>query len=186
MNSREYQQAINAWAKSNFTYMDKIGYGMVEEIGEYCHHLLKSKQSIRRHALKGGRRAASEAYNVQALLNSELKDCLGDGMIFTLHWAEVNETFISFEETEQYCLNFGDVTNEYEGIATLLQCLSTVFRLEHGENDLPPRTEAQRTFNNFALIAKIRGWSWQDILQETWEEISKRDWTRYSINGKDK
>lgn len=191
LNAREFQQQIDSWAKNNFTYMDKIGYGMVEELGEYCHEILKSKQQIRRHALKGGVKdkdkaaVAFQQKHRDFALDANLKDCLADGMIFTLHWTETMETFISFEETEAYVRNFQDY-NENDAIAMLLQCLSCIFRLaaeEHDPNVLP-RTEAQRTFNNFALIAKVRGWNWFEILCDTWTEVRKRDWQKYPTDGK--
>lgn len=203
--AREYQEAIGAWAEHNFTYIDKVGFGIIEELGEYCHAILKSRQGIRRHALKGSTemkkvktspegmraQAAADARKKQEKLDEELSDCIADGMIFTLHWAQANETFISFEEARAYCEANAEMV-EFECISLLLQCMSLLIRLQTREfvytapELIPYRQCGQRIFNGFAMLAKSRGWRWENLLASTWEEVSKRDWIKYPTNGKDK
>lgn len=202
--SREYQSEIGAWANHNFTYIDKVGFGIIEELGEYCHAILKSRQGIRRHVLKGGlppmeriktspegvkAQATADAKKKQEKLEEDLADCIADGMIFTLHWAEANETFISFEETRQYLRQNNEMI-ELDCIAMLLQCMSTMIRLQtNGIEGLGVeafRGPSQRIFQNFAMLAKTRGWKWEPMLLATWTEVRKRDWIKYPENGKDK
>lgn len=187
--SREYQREIDAWAKHNFTYIDKIGYGMIEELGEYCHAILKSKQGIRRLALRGGVKVvAQEATFKWKKLEPLLKDAIGDALIFTLHWAEANETFISFDEVETYIENWKDRSENH----TIGMCLSVLAQLfffadekENRENNFC-RTDAQRVFGNFALLAKSRGWDWKIILHAVWDKVSRRDWVKFPTNGTSK
>lgn len=171
--SREYQDEIGHWAEKNFDYIDQVGWGLIEELGEYCRAILKHKQNIRRHALKGGRN-----YEI------DLKDSIADGMIFCLHWAYIHEVFISFEEAEKCDKDL----NENEIISCILVYLSRMLML-HVDGAFSvdsARSVAQLIFNGFAMLAKSRGWDWQKILRMTWKEVSKRDWRKYPTDGKTK
>lgn len=184
MNARELQKEIDQWAKRNFDYFDKVGWGCIEELGEYCHTVLKFNQKIRRQALKGEGNWADQQARISQF-NLDLKDSIADGMIYVLHWCELNETYVSFEETRQYCERFVD-SSELEAISILLQCCSTMIRLQLDDAVHPEsyRGPGQRVFNNFALLAKSRGWDWEPNLFATWKEVSKRDWKKNPQDGK--
>jgi hypothetical protein len=74
-NMRNNQQLVNevgAWAAKNFPASDPW-MGMVEELGEATHALLKRKQGIR-------------GYDNPIFFKEEFADALGDFTIFAAHW----------------------------------------------------------------------------------------------------
>ena len=97
----EYQALCAAWRRKNFpdTTATEQYMGMVEELGELSHELLKDKQGIR---------SASEA---------KAKDAVGDLMIFTLNFCS------------------------------------------------------------------MQGWDLEEIMDETWAEVSQRNWIDYKEDG---
>lgn len=109
MNIREIQEQVTHWARANFA--DKpdgtVDYhkpfmGLVEEVGELSHALLKQEQGIR------GPFAEHE---------DEAKDAVGDIMIYLFH------------------------------------------------------------------LCGERGWDLEDIVVDTWNKVSKRDWKSNPVNG---
>lgn len=186
--AREYQQEICAWAHHNFTYQDRIGLGIAEEIGEFCHHVLKSMQGIRGHA--SGVTTGNKAEEGKQKLLAELFDAIGDALVYTLHWAEENDTFISFNEADAYVFQQAGMNDRYRILAYLFQNLSSVFRM-YGEieiqhnQDSNKRVIIQRLFNNLWLLAKCEGWDGKMVLDTVWCSVRTRDWIKYPTNGKD-
>lgn len=178
-NAREYQQEIHAWAKENFCYQDRIGYGMAEEIGEFCHTNLKYLQKIRGHAGSEDERKRLKQFHL------DLKDCLGDAIIFLLHWTEEAETYVSFEQADAYAQQTVEVSKVeilsmmFQNVGRIMYLYGTI-QMDEGAN----RNSAQRLLNNLAAMCSKYHWHFvHDILEPTWKEVKKRNWRKFPKNG---
>lgn len=177
-NAREIADEIFRWASKNFTYQDSIGEGMAEEIGEFCHHKLKFKQKIRGHSSLG------DDINRKRQLDFDLKDALGDAMVYCLHWCSLHDTFISFDTADRFATVASDLT-ENELIGHIFQILSRIFFVSNSRHvhEDEYRGMGQRFLDHIAALAKGRGWEYKKILQDTWDEVKKRDWIKYPKTG---
>ncbi len=178
--ARELQAEIQHWAQYNFCYQDKIGLGMGEELGEFCHNKLKFLQKIRGHS--GG---GNEAERLSKYL-TELQDACGDAMVFCLHWAENNDAFISFEKAKRFC-NETKFSGEMEIVGHAYQCVGRMFILGSSEGEFATDEAqhiAQRYFDLIAVLCKNFGWDFQEVLKETWDQVKTRDFIRFPKNGR--
>lgn len=177
---REIQREIAEWASRNFCYIDKIGLGIGEELGEYLHDTLKSRQRIRSHYLVSNKTEGE----CKAELDEKLKDCIGDCMIYVLHYAEVNGTFVSFEEGLDYAQSRMDYP-EFTLLSFLFTNVSRILAMADVAADTP-RVECQRTFNNLCALAKIKGYGnpIKRVLMPTWNMVKQRDWIKYPKTGR--
>lgn len=188
--ARHYQDEIMAWATHNFEYQDFLGLGMAEEIGEFCHHLLKFKQKIRGHA-KGNKMQREQR------LWDEFNDALGDATVYCLHWARLHEAQLSFEEMKDYVSAFNpDYSRErdtFKQLAFLYSYISQIMMINaHTDIEDEPvpdttgeyRSLAQKYLNTLAVIAALHRWKLvEDVFLPTWKEVRKRDWIKYPGNG---
>jgi NTP pyrophosphatase (non-canonical NTP hydrolase) len=103
---RIVQYEVIQWRKYNFpkSTAEQQFLGMVEEVGEISHAILKAQQGIRGYTEED---------------TAEIKDGIGDLLIFLINFCDLN------------------------------------------------------------------GWDALDILQETWEQVSKRDWQKNPATGVD-
>lgn len=177
--AKDYQIDIDEWAQKNFPYQDRIGLGMCEELGEYCKAILKSNQKIRGyHASK---------------IKLDKKDALADTLIFLLHYAECNRTFLTFYEAESEMATLGS-EGEFAILAVIYQNLSSILRLSDPgyrshrskeDQEAAPRVHGQRLMNALFALAWNQGFKdpVRDIIEPTWREVKKRDWKKFPKDG---
>ena len=88
MDLRKFQEEVEVWSRRNFG-VSVGGYdqllGIVEEVGELCHAMLKSRQTIREGCL-----SETEARKL-------IKDAIGDLLVFTADYCA--RTNIDLAET---------------------------------------------------------------------------------------
>ena len=102
------QQELYKWQQKNFGEMssEELVLGMVEEIGELCHILLKRKQGIREGANK-----------TEAELKAKVADAFGDVVIYGINMmqAEGLDAEKAIVETIKSVLKRDWVENPAEG-----------------------------------------------------------------------
>lgn len=80
---RQLQEDIYAWEKKNFPKANSHQnfFGIVEEVGELAHFILKDEQGIRESIDKYGNKVPVEEH---------LKDAVGDVAIFLINYCSKN------------------------------------------------------------------------------------------------
>lgn len=105
------QGQVRAWEEYNFPNADALQQllGVVEEVGELCHFVLKEAQGIREAVDSAGKKVSTEEHQM---------DAVGDAAIFLINFCNK------------------------------------------------------------------KGWSFDRILDETWAEVSRRNFVRFPKNGR--
>lgn len=177
---RQLITEIGAWSIQNFDYLDIVGYGILEELGEWAHAQLKFKQKIR----KGSKLSVED---FQLKFRADTKDALADCMIFLLNWCFVKEVVLSIDEAVQHIANADkSKQDQLVSIGLILSALSQIFILQEtnfSDDPIMRRPYAQRIFNNLAMMCHLNGWNFIKVLSNTWEEVSKRDWRKFPKDG---
>lgn len=133
--------------------------GMIEEAGELAHAHLKEKQNIR---------GTPEEHQKAA------KDAVADFTIYSLgvmhHWRcrPANFTYAKFKDMDKALLGMASSAGQ------IAQAL-----LDH---------EVRPVFLSSAIMcanayATLRGWDYEGLVLETWNDVSQRDWIKYPYNG---
>jgi hypothetical protein len=184
------QSQVGEWSRKNFpnnTPADPF-YGLVEEVGEFSHSILKARQGIR------GTTAEHEAKE---------KDAIGDIVIYLADWCERNGLSLSDGTASHYAatydwdlgLDSGDRrfedldlgTDEWIGGTGLISA-DRCFRwliANVGEMAIPEPNEfrAGAILIDLAAYCHHREWNLAEIVAETWGMVSQRDWTVNKGNG---
>lgn len=176
---QDYHQRRNTWVAHNFPTTDGAGNipmletceGVIEELGELAHASLKAKQNIR------GTPDQHEA---------DAKDAIGDLTVYlwgiTARQPEffTDEFFWEHVENElkkprvAYILEMGAVLG---GIA------SNVAQRYSAGGCTVSRYNVVKLISLLIGYCKQRGWSYHDIVEETWSRVEQRDWQRFPHNG---
>ena len=156
----------NAWVAHNFpdpdgsrTPLDSI-LGCIEELGELTHHHLKQVQSIR---------GTNEEHEIGG------KDAVGDLSVYLLG-------VMSFYDVRP-------ILAPYRLVRDPDLCLR---KLAGAVGTLADGAQFYRSHAQYCVNAVVdflgdychaRGWDYEQIVQETWDEVKKRDWIRYPHSG---
>jgi hypothetical protein len=145
-----------AWTQHNFDY-EAPEFGLVEEVGEFAHQLLKEGQGIR-------------------VTSPELrKDALADATIFFFH--------LCWKYNHQ---PYDHPTPLIRSRAWHLGTLATVAGkivcciADRGHVDTILLLTA---WEQIGSIARIEGWVLEDIVCDVWEQVRKRDFRLYPDTG---
>jgi NTP pyrophosphatase (non-canonical NTP hydrolase) len=167
------QSQVGDWSRRNFPNNSPADpfYGIVEEVGELSHAILKARQGIR------GTKAEHEAAE---------RDAIGDIVIYLADFAGRNEleledgvngeSFAELDADAPELAEFSDHSDSDRCFRTLVQCMSA---LSHRPSNL----DAGDTLDALAAYCHHRGWSLAEIVTETWGTVSRRDWTANAANG---
>ena len=170
---REIQTEQHDWSLRNFGPHgpDDPLDGLIEEFGELHHAVLKRRQGIR---------GTAEEHDAAE------RDALGDMCIYLL---DLLSTMSAIPPEFVEMISLPGSTPERMRRDMLLQIadVATVVPL-HGTCDLVGdryaiEDTADELLAIMATYAEARGWSLLQIVNETWEQVSKRDWTKERGEG---
>lgn len=173
----ELIHAVGDWANKNFGRNHFPHLGILEEIGEICHCILKNRQGIR-------------GYKKMEFFIEQLTDGLADATIFLAHWCYMHNSFFVFDRSPEppsiADLNVERVLNH------LLQACSVMLTLydRQGETTTLSVTDestynmvAQRVLVGLELLAKVWNINLRLAVAETWNRVAKRDWVKNPTNA---
>ena len=158
MTTARYQElalAIGQWAEKNFDVFDP-SLGVLEEIGETAHCLLKHKQGIR-------------GFENKEFFLGELADGIADTAIYCLHSVHLRQV----ELVEAYLIAEG--SGPYS--RTLLGYLGQLAGRLVGDEISGPNGELHSDIlKQLSELAACYGIDFDAKLELTWAKVSKRDW----------
>lgn len=181
MTTSEFIQEVGIWAEQNFGTIQEgrriPHYGLVEEVGEAVHCLLKHHQKIR-------------GYEVEDFFKKELQDAFADIIIYLADYAYCHRAFFKFLEVEDKSIEYLRDKGEELIIGRVAQCLSSIMNYECSVSMTPEIAEisvysmmSQSLCSNVSIWAAFNGFNLQDITWLTWSKVSKRDWNKESHKG---
>jgi NTP pyrophosphatase (non-canonical NTP hydrolase) len=178
INTRQIIQEIGLWAdqqpwgKSSGNARHAPDFGVLEELGELTHGVLKNYQGIR-------------GFDDPSKFIDHIEDAIGDMMVYLSHWCFLHKTYFQvYDDTPgQHVI---DVR------FALMQTMISVHRLMelqrvYERGDVAPSEmcgqAASRCATNIAVLAKI--WRIDSVKQlaETWDKVKQRNWNKDKILG---
>jgi len=171
----DLQSQHNSWCTYNFgnkpNGLRHHLMGLVEESGELCHAMLKKEQGIR---------GTPEQHDAKA------KDAIGDLVIYGLGTASLLDIELGFALR---CSSFYDLQSSRQSVYTTplskiaLFAATALDAVANGADPITVRCHLVHMFEALADFCASRGWSLQEIAQDTWNEVGKRDWVKYPETG---
>lgn len=170
-SAREIQKEMGRWYRLNFAVLDKSPNVMVFQLGIMLNEDSNSKQVIRGE----GSGSMSERDTGLAIV----RECaLCNIMIRAMMYAELNETFLSFEEA----INYWELSKE-NGAGYHLSHMFETFAIMYDKGSTKPYSEgedlhriwAQRVFNcAFALVNEYQLYhNPLTAMMAEWERVKK-------------
>lgn len=158
------QAEHKAWADKNFpgAVFQESCVGMIEEIGELAHVILKRHQGIRS-------RETSDAM---------LRDALADIGIYLLHALSTQSIIIP----DYWAIT--DPIPEPDPLEQVIRISMCVAWLAQSKE--PSEETSERVWRTLDNLAWHYGWRLDDLIEETWETVKARDWVKYPGNGRDR
>lgn len=153
------------WSQRNFgkpSVLDNI-LGMIEEVGELSHAVLKERQKIRHTDYVAAK-----------------KDAIADLTIYTLNYLSALKV-----DTIPHPIS---IENIHVYIPSVNTCEWIVSKLNKHIPFDDSRKEIHSAFNVLALCSmfcEVEGWDYLEVVNSVWNEVSKRDWIKYPLNGID-
>lgn len=148
----ELKTLVGEWADKNFK-VHAPAIGILEEIGEAAHCILKRKQGIR-------------GFDNEQYFKEQLKDAIADIAIYCFHAAHItNLDFMDFVHD----MNEGEGNDEYL-LANLAENACGVLQEDNyciGE-----------VLDYAQFLAMNHGINFADAVEETWAKVSQRDWKK--------
>lgn len=173
---KTFQAEQKAWTEKNFGLgtTDRPLLGLFEEFGELCHAELKSAQGIRGDAAKH---------------ETAARDAVGDFMIYFADYAtkrrlaiDVGTRCVTFEEMQERLAIVPAL--EVSTIFQLGEALGQVARYHEQPDDSALLWEALHAcLRKVSTFCKVKSWSLDAIVTETWVTVSQRDWTKNKETG---
>ncbi len=159
---------INEWASANFNdHVPRLG--ILEEIGEIAHCVLKRVQKIR----------GFEDFN---FFIGELKDGIGDTMIYLLHDLSLTSDLLQWstlfdheEDIQREC--------DLDTLQTTLGNLAEAAGLHLQGLPVAGIPARECIIDGLNIICKCYGLDLMEIVNETWAKVSKRDWKKSPKTG---
>lgn len=166
VNPRETIREVGEWAQNQPWHPNHApDYGVVEEVGELTHAILKHIQKIR-------------GFEVVDFFRDKAKDALGDIMVYLSHWCYMKNCYYSVKENSynpnmEYRARLGQLTIYISQMLTVRSDDPAVYT-----------TIATGIATVCSHIARDFGWDLvQDCLGPVWWKVQKRDWNKDSQNG---
>jgi len=169
------------WSARNFGDQPSTNplLGLIEEVGELAHAVLKREQNIR----------------LDERLDDKLKDAVGDICIYAADYA-TREGF-SLAESFSTLSGFSDMTNFRDDAGTKEYVFSialSVGRLckYHSARNCLSKEEVMHLKASYmgALLvqlerlARLENLTLDKVIMDVWGEVKKRDWKKYPQTGK--
>ena len=164
---REIQVEQHAWSLKNFGPHgpDDPLDGLIEEFGELHHAVLKRRQGIR---------GTAEEHDAAE------RDALGDMAIYALD-------LLSSVGVKAHVSPFESELLPVQLRREMLAEIYDISRLlEHGDPETLAESlygAASWLFGHMHTYSQARGWSLLEIVNETWGQVSQRDWSAAPKDG---
>jgi len=178
----DFQTQQIAWARKNFgkAYDYQPLLGMIEELGELAHALLKGLQGIR------GTAAEHEEAG---------KDAVADVLVYLTQYCSEKEWALdeivgatTFEELQAAQKDLGFVLGQtvppcVRLVLEACTALGKVSAAECNGDSQGGKLAVAGTLSKIASYCAVRSWDLQKIVEDTWAVVSKRDWTKNRQTG---
>lgn len=177
---------ITEWANHNFPTMTpkKCLLGMIEELGELSHAVLKMHQGIR---------------GTNAQFRAEIRDAHADMMIFFMHYLGLENQLPQWTHAldlanikirDTYLPATQDNVIFYLAYSIQKIGFTTIFLekenkdKDFGQNITALREDALYAFiSNWYVFADISNFDAESNLRTIWGRVKERDWIKYPIDG---
>lgn len=177
LTSVQLIQEVSEWASANFTtrYPFTALLGMLEEVGETAHCVLKNLQGIR-------------GFSEPSFFRTHLTDALSDTVIYLADYCAMKGCFFTFHHNDISM----EVQRKDEQIVVthVIIGLTSMFNMENSNPDVTPASIAyfnviaQKFLTALELWGNIHSIDLQKVTNETWcREVSKRDWKKHLLSG---
>jgi hypothetical protein len=157
-------QEVGEWSRRNFGNKQNPYLGMVEELGELAHCLLKREQGIR-------------GFENPEFFREEFVDALGDIGIYAANFAFNNHINVQWPIVGRSLPQ----NTQTRYIANAAYWLSQLMLTPEVEEDL------KRWLHHFlvemALVAKLENLELEEIVCGVWQRVKVRDWKRNRQDG---
>jgi NTP pyrophosphatase (non-canonical NTP hydrolase) len=158
---------IGTWASKNFAiHAPKLG--VLEEVGEMVHCVLKRFQKIR-------------GYDKPDYFKSQFRDAIADCAIYLMH--HMNMEDIKLESTTTITdvfntldQNLCDPDEATDFFGTMMEDVTSL--LQDVELSLPTVTVVESIIACLAYASMQEGFDFMDAVEETWARVMKRDWVK--------
>lgn len=156
---------VGEWTNYNFDTTSKTDplLGVVEETGELSHAVLKSNQGIR-----GTQEEHKEA----------IRDAIGDIMVYLLDFMNRND--IDVHQSEMFHVGKYNLDRLMLKLSLNVGLLSGTF-LSYDFDNLD--FDCDIIIKTLEAICETFDWSLEEVLIETWSEVSQRDWVENPETG---
>lgn len=165
--------AVGTWSENNFDNKRAADFGILEEIGEATHCVLKRIQGIR-------------GFDNEEFFLKEFGDALADIIIYLSDWCHQHNTFFKFGRnmiTQSQPLTFDD---QRRIIRHLLQAMDVIISVSDREpagkftvvDESQFNMVAQRLCSGVELWAEVYNLDLRLLVANTWMKISQRDWKK--------
>ena len=163
----EIQSELKVWTEYNFGKQDSSIpiLGMIEELGELSHAILKEKQGIR-----------------QSDFLADKKDAIADIVIYVLNY------FNSINKTVVFETQSNDFTSKTEHLISFIvtrqigRLTATVYtRKGYTDTALSSCRIILRWLDSYSSFL---GFDFTTLVNEVWEQVKLRDWKKYPKDGR--
>lgn len=169
-NIQDLQKTLYEWQNYNFgTNQDteRALMGICEEVGELCHAQLKLEQGIRGNPEE---------------LNAAARDAVGDIGIYMLNYLSgLGLSIPSIDDSSSPDKS----EDEYEirkAVFTVVSASALVVNVRACDS-IDTISAIRRLIDSLNRVCQLKGWSFSEILMETWAQVGRRDWIAYPKTG---
>jgi NTP pyrophosphatase (non-canonical NTP hydrolase) len=181
VETKKLQKEIYQWKLNNFGNKAGNGHqnllGVIEEIGELAHAVLKKEQGIRNN----------EEHN------DLMKDAIGDIFIFLMNYLsdmgiEFDMPFVFYDISVCDVRDEVNVMNIYSTANDLVSFHSTMETFNMNFSCPPTKISvySKMLVKELMFFCCCKSWDFEKIVIETWEQVKKRNWKENKINGVNK
>lgn len=173
-NPRTIIQEVGEWAdRQPWKGKNAPDYGVIEEVGELHHAILKNLQGIR-------------GFDNVELFEEKVKDAFGDAMVYLSHWCYLKGCYYNLMDHSRIM----PAKSFRECDMNLMIALSQLLGLSHGYGIAVEQsvcvTTTTRVTHALQEMAYYLGWNLlEDCLIPTWHKVKVRDWNKNKITGGD-
>jgi hypothetical protein len=168
----ELIQHVGEWADYNFRDKRAADLGMIEELGEGCHCILKRFQGIR-------------GFRDPMFFNEKFTDALADMVIYLADWCYMHNAFFKFGRN-QHNLPAMTQQDERKVLCHILQALASMMAYDEvTKGDKIDATMegsygmiAQRMATGIEYWAIIHNIDLKLAVSAAWAKVRTRDWTK--------
>ena len=175
-NEIQLIHAVGKWAEKNFGRRRAPHLGVLEEVGEATHAVLKHRQKIR-------------GFDSFDFFATNFGDALADGIIFLADWCHLHNSYFQFDRSHS-SVGLADLQDEKIIIHLLQACgllMSTSLTEREGAFSVAEETLyngiAQRICVGFETWGKMYNLNLRLLVASTWQSVSQRDWSKNPQNA---